>query len=115
MRFFFPDVPAFPLPPGHRFPSGKYAALRAVIDTERILGRADLFAAPPAGKTDLLRAHTAAYVDAMLAGTVTPDAMRRIGLPWSEALVARSCATVGGGIASGRAALADGLSGQLAG
>jgi acetoin utilization deacetylase AcuC-like enzyme len=41
--------------------------------------------------------------------------MRRIGLPWSETLVARSRATVGGAIAAARAALSDGLSGQLAG
>jgi acetoin utilization deacetylase AcuC-like enzyme len=115
MRFFFPDVPAIPLPPGHRFPSGKYAALRAVIDDERILGRAELIAATPAERADLLRAHSPEYIDAMLAGTVAPDAMRRIGLPWSEALVARSRATVGGAIASGRAALTDGISGQLAG
>ncbi len=115
MRFFFPDVPAIPLPPGHRFPSGKYAALRSLIDGEQILGGASLVAATPAGRTDLLGAHSADYVDAMFAGTVAPDAMRRIGLPWSEVLVARSLATVGGAIASGRAALATGLSGQLAG
>ncbi len=115
MRFFFPDVPAIPLPPGHRFPSGKYAALRTIIDAERILGRAALVAATAAERADLLRAHCPDYIDAMLAGTVAPDAMRRIGLPWSETLVARARATVGGAIASGRAALADGISGQLAG
>ncbi len=115
MRFFFPDVPAIPLPPGHRFPSGKYAALRAVIDRDRILGRSTLAPATPATRVDLLRAHSAGYIDAMVGGTVAPDAMRRIGLPWSETLVARSCATVGGAIQSGRAALATGLSGQLAG
>lgn len=115
MRFFFPDVPAIPVPDGHRFPVGKYAALRSVIDSERILGRAALVAATPATRADLLRAHATDYVDAVFAGTVAPDAMRRIGLPWSEILVARSCATVGGAIDSGRAALASGLSGQLAG
>ncbi len=115
MRFFFPDVPAIPLPPGHRFPSGKYAALRAIIDAEKILGRASLVGAEPAARHDLLRAHSAGYVDAMLAGAIAPEAMRRIGLPWSETLVARSRATVGGAIASGRAALDNGLSGQLAG
>jgi acetoin utilization deacetylase AcuC-like enzyme len=115
MRFFFPDVPAIPLPEGHRFPSGKYAALHAVIDAEGILGRAALMPASPAARTDLLRAHSSEYVDAMLAGKMQPEAMRRIGLPWSDVLVARSRATVGGAIASGRAALATGLSGQLAG
>ena len=115
MRFFYPDVPTIPLPPGHRFPSGKYDALRALIDRDRILGRADLLPSTPVGRTTLLRAHSADYVDAMMGGTVAPDAMRRIGLPWSETLVARSRATVGGAIASGRAALEHGISGQLAG
>lgn len=115
MRFYFPDVPAIPLPLGHRFPSGKYAALRDTIDRERIFGRAALIAATPATRADLLRAHTPRYVDAMNSGTVSQEAMRRIGLPWSETLVARACATVGGAIQSGRAALDTGLSGQLAG
>lgn len=115
MRFYYPDVPVIPLPPGHRFPSGKYDALRAVIDRDHILGRADLLPAPLATRDDLLRAHATEYVDAMLAGAVSPDAMRRIGLPWSPTLVDRSRATVGGALASGRAALDTGLSGQLAG
>ena len=115
MQFFFPDVPAIPLPPGHRFPSGKYDALRALIDRDRILGRAALLPAAQVDRDTLLRAHSATYVDAMLSGTVAPDAMRRIGLPWSETLVARSRATVAGAIASSRAALEHGISGQLAG
>lgn len=115
MRFFYPDVPTLPLPDGHRFPAGKYDALRAVIDRDQILGSATLLSAPLATREDLLRAHAPAYVDAMLAGTLGPTEMRRIGLPWSETLVARSRATVGGAIASARAALDDGLSGQLAG
>ena len=115
MQFFFPDVPALALPQGHRFPSGKYDALRSVIDGDRILGRAQLLPARPVGREELLRAHAAGYVDSMLAGTVTPEAMRRIGLPWSDTLVARSRSTVGGAISSGRAALEHGISGQLAG
>ena len=115
MQFFFPDVPSLPLPPGHRFPSGKYDALRAMIDAERILGTADLVAAVPAGRDELLRAHSPEYVDAMLSGTVAADGMRRIGLPWSQTLVDRSRATVGGALASARAALEYGISGQLAG
>ena len=115
MRFYYPDVPTLPLPVGHRFPAGKYDALRAVIDRDRILGSAELLPAPPATRDDLLRAHSAEYVDAMLTGSIDATAMRRVGLPWSDALINRSRATVGGAIASARAALVDGLSGQLAG
>ena len=115
MRFFYPDVPTVPLPPGHRFPAGKYDALRAMVDAERILGGAELSPSRPVARDQLLRAHSPDYVDAMLQGTVAPDAMRRIGLPWSETLVMRSRATVGGALESARAALQYGISGQLAG
>ena len=72
-------------------------------------------ASPAASIAELTRAHAAAYVTAMLTGTVAPEIMRRVGLPWSRILVERSLATVGGAIAAARAALDDGLSGQLAG
>ena len=51
----------------------------------------------------------------MLDGTVAKDVVRRIGLPWSETLMRRSRATVGGALAAARAALSHGVSGQLAG
>jgi acetoin utilization deacetylase AcuC-like enzyme len=51
----------------------------------------------------------------MLGGAISGDAMRRIGLPWSETLMQRSRATVGGSLAAARSALVHGISGQLAG
>jgi acetoin utilization deacetylase AcuC-like enzyme len=115
VRFFFPDTPDIPLTPGHRFPAGKYRMLRDKIVAERILRSATLTAGAPATRADLERAHDPAYVDAVLSGTLSPDAQRRIGLPWSETLVARSRATVGGSLAAARSALETGFSGQLAG
>jgi len=41
--------------------------------------------------------------------------MRRVGFPWSPGLVERSCRSVGGTIAAGRAALQDGVAVTLAG
>ena len=115
MRFFFPTVEELPLPAGHRFPAVKYRLLKAAVEREEILPRAALHPSPPAEPADLLRAHGAAYVSAMLDGTVAPDIVRRIGLPWSETLMRRSRATVGGALAAAHAALAQGVSGQLAG
>ena len=115
MRFFYPDVEAMPVPAGHRFPAGKYQLLRALIDAEAILPPAMLTASPAAGRSDLLRAHGAAYIDAVFEGILAPDIVRRIGLPWSPTLVRRSRATVGGAMAAARSALETGLSGQLAG
>lgn len=115
MQFFFPDAPPIPLPPGHRFPTGKYAALRALIERDRVLGRADVLPARAVAPEALLVAHAPHYVQSILNGTIAPDAMRRIGLPWSETLALRSRATVAGSLASARAALEMGISGQLAG
>ena len=115
MRFFYPDVPPTPVPPGHRFPIGKYAMLREILAAERILPPDTLYPAPAATRSDLLRAHDAAYVDAIFDGSIDPTIIRRIGLPWSEAMARRACATVGGAMAAARSALETGLSGQLAG
>lgn len=115
MPFFFPDTPDLPLPDGHRFPARKYRMLVERIIAEEVLARFGLLASPAATRSDLLLAHDAAYIDAMLDGTIGADAMRRIGIPWSPVLVARSLATVGGAMAAARSALRGGVSGQLAG
>ncbi len=115
MRFFYPDIPEIPLPPGHRFPAGKYRLLKELVQRERALGSADLAPSPIASREQLLAAHAPGYVQAMLDGTIDKDIVRRIGLPWSEILVQRARATVGGSLAAAREALQHGISGQLAG
>ena len=114
-RIYFPDTPDLPLPPGHRFPAQKYRLLRLAVLDEAILAADQLIAAPLAGLEELCRAHDPAYVSAMLDGTVSAELQRRIGLPWSDVLVMRSRATVGGAIAAARTALETGVSGLLAG
>ena len=42
-------------------------------------------------------------------------AMLRIGFPWSQPLVARTRATVGGAVLAAQTALKNGISGQIAG
>lgn len=115
MHFYYPEVPDMPLPDGHRFPASKYRLLHELAVREGLFGSAALLPSPVAMRDRLLRAHDHAYVDMMLTGTAPPDLMRRIGLPWSETLVARSRATVGGSLAAARVALEHGISGQLAG
>lgn len=115
VRFFFPDVEDMPVPAGHRFPASKYRLLRELVERERIFPSGALTPSPEASIADLERAHAPEYVAAVLEGTLPPDMLRRIGLPWSPALVRRSRATVGGSLAAAREALAKGLSGQLAG
>ncbi len=113
--FFYPDTEPLPLPAGHRFPAGKYLALRSKLIADAIVGEENLVPAPLASRDDLVRAHDASYVDAVADGTLDRSIQRRIGLPWSPVLARRSRATVGGTLAAARVALEIGLSGQLAG
>jgi len=49
------------------------------------------------------------------AGMLTPRELRRLGLPWSKALVRRSFLAAGGTINAARWALLDGIGSKLAG
>ena len=115
MTLFYADIFDIPLPPGHGFPGQKYRMLREELLRQGIAAPYELELSPQASRADLLRAHTADYVDGFLAGRLSPEAMRRIGLPWSEHLAQRTLATMGGAVAAMRAAFQDGFSGQLAG
>lgn len=103
------------LPAGHRFPMGKYARLRALLRERGLVRDEELVPSPPAPAWALELAHDAAYVRAVLDGTLDERAQRVLGFPWSEALVARSLASAGGTLAAARAALEDGIAGNLAG
>jgi len=59
--------------------------------------------------------HTSEYVQAYCQGTLDPKAQRRIGLPWSPALVNRTCTAVGGTILTAQLALKYGLACNTAG
>lgn len=71
--------------------------------------------APPAERAAIETAHDPAYVAAILDGSVDPTVMRRIGFPWSEGLVRRTLASVGGTLAATADALEMGFGGNLAG
>ena len=104
-----------PLPAGHRFPIAKYALLRDRVIAEGVVPADHVCDPPRAARDALLLAHDAAYVDALDRGTLDTAAMRRIGFPWSEALVERSHRAVGGTIAAAHAALEHGVAMNLAG
>jgi acetoin utilization deacetylase AcuC-like enzyme len=115
MRVFYSDDHAVTLPPRHRFPMGKYRALREKLVAEAVVSEQELLRARLALREELVRAHDAAYVDAVLSGELDERRVRRIGFPWSPELVKRSLASVGGALAAADAALEDGVAGNLAG
>jgi len=105
----------FPLPDGHRFPIAKYALLRERVLIDGIVTPDAMREPERASREALLLAHTADYVDAFASGTLSERDMRRIGFPWSPALVERSLRAVGGTCEAAAAALDDGVSMNLAG
>jgi acetoin utilization deacetylase AcuC-like enzyme len=115
MRAFYADHFVLPLPDGHRFPMAKYARLRERVTALGLIAPDRLLEAPAAAWDDLRRVHTAEYVEAVATGALPAAALRRIGFPWSPAMVERSRRSVGATIAAARAALDDGLAANLAG
>lgn len=113
MQAFHSDTFVLPLPPGHRFPMGKYRRLRERLAAERPAVR--LNEAPAATDGELALAHTPGYIDAVVQGRLGDAAQREIGFPWSPAMVERARRSVGATIAAARVALAEGVAGQLAG
>jgi acetoin utilization deacetylase AcuC-like enzyme len=113
MRAFYSGHFVLPLPPGHRFPMGRYVMLRDRM--ERHLPEIEMLEAPRASDGELALAHTPQWIAAVSEGSVDPQVMREIGFPWSEAMVERSRRSSGATVAACRAALAEGVSGNMAG
>lgn len=63
----------------------------------------------------LTSVHSLDYIQAYSQGTLDERSLRRIGLPWSPALVERTWIAVGGTILTARLALQQGLACNLAG
>ena len=109
------DHHSFPLPPAHPFPTPKYARIRERLLAERVLEPEWVTRSAPAPEAWLLAAHTPDYVARTLAGGWSDAELRKLGLPWSEALVTRARAALHGTVAAARAALVHGVAGNLAG
>ncbi len=116
MRVFPSDRYPLELPEGHRFPAAKYALLRRRLEGHAAAGARLEFVEPHAATDEeLLRVHDRGYVGRVLSGGLSRDEVRRIGFPWSAALVERSLRSTGAAVDAAAAALADGAAASLAG
>ncbi len=113
MQVFYTDQFVLPLPPGHRFPMGKYRLLRDRLAAE--VPGARLVPAPRATDGELALVHTPGYIQAISDGSVDPRVMREIGFPWSPAMAERARHSVGATISACRAAFAEGVAANIAG
>jgi len=106
---------SFPLPEGHRFPIAKYALLRDRVIADGIIDPEHLHDPAAISRADLLLVHTADYVDRFTSGRLSPDEERRLGFPWSPALVERSYRAAGGTLEAATFAMEHGIAMNLAG
>jgi len=87
----------------------KYLLREGVITAEQLYQPGE----PPQAWLEAV--HETSYVNAYSQGTLDAKAQRRIGLPWSPALVKRTCTAVGGTILTAKLALKHGLACNTAG
>ncbi len=100
---------------GHVFPIRKFEMVCRRLLAEGTVAPRDLYEPEPASVEDVLLAHTEDYVTRLRAGSLTAREIRRLGLPWSKALVRRSFLAASGTIHAARWALEEGVGSNLAG
>jgi acetoin utilization deacetylase AcuC-like enzyme len=104
-----------PMPAGHRFPMGKFGRLMAHLLEQRVVAPDQVQVPALAPPEWLALAHAPDYVNAVLGQSLSEAAVRRIGLPITAAVTARSRAANGGTVLTARLALDHGLACNTAG
>jgi acetoin utilization deacetylase AcuC-like enzyme len=103
------------LPPGHPFPMSKYVLLKDLLLAEGVIAPGDIVQPEPLDIETLELVHTREYLDKLAGSRLSPAEIRRLGVPWSEALWQRSRLASSGTLLAARNALAAGLAANLAG
>lgn len=115
MKLFYTDHFELPLPEGHRFPMAKYRKLRNRIVSDPAFLTDTLLVPNAATVAQLCLAHDAEYVRRVIAGELSPTEIKRIGFPWTSAMVERSQRSSGATLAAARWAMSEGIAVNLAG
>ncbi|HSB78433.1 MAG TPA: histone deacetylase [Candidatus Methylomirabilis sp.] len=103
------------LPAHHTFPIQKYRLIREQLLAEGTLAPEEVLEPALVDLGDIRLVHTAAYWENLAAGSLPASAIRRLGLPWSEALIRRSRASAQGTLTAARIAIRDRVAINLAG
>ncbi len=109
-----------PLPDGHRYPINKYRLLfEAIVEKQTASpdwkAAFQFFEPSPLTLAEVKQTHQADYVDELTSGTLPAAKMRRIGFPWSEALIDRTLTSAGGTCLTAELALKHGRALHLSG
>ncbi|WP_028110293.1 histone deacetylase family protein [Ferrimonas futtsuensis] len=103
------------LPPSHGFPITKYRHLYDHLTTTVAPGRLLWHRPDSLDPRRLSLCHSDDYANAFLTNRLSDKAIRRMGFPWSETLVARTLASVSGTCLTAELALEHGLALHLSG
>ena len=91
----------------HIFPTAKYRMIRDRLLADGTAHAADFVEPVPASDEDMLRVHTAAWVDALRTGRLSFSQAAELEIPYSQEMVSAVWLATGGSIEAGRRALAD--------
>jgi acetoin utilization deacetylase AcuC-like enzyme len=104
-----------PLPVGHRFPMEKYELLPEQLIYEGIVATQQFFEPDVLSDEVVLLAHDSSYLTRLKNGELSGKEQRKIGFPWSEALVERELRIAQGTVDACHFALEFGVSFNIAG
>src|SRR5437870_2407655 len=99
----------------HVFPSIKYKLIRQKLLSGKIASEPDFIEPRPAEDRDVLLVHSEEYVRKLRTGTLTPEEIARMEIPYSPEMVRAAWITTGGSILTGRHALERGVGMHIGG
>jgi acetoin utilization deacetylase AcuC-like enzyme len=115
VKLAYHDDYYLPLPETHPFPMRKYPLLRELLAADGIAVPEAMLLPTEVSLETLERVHTRDYLQRLASGALSPGELRRLGLGWSPGLWRRARLVAQGTLLAMRAALADGIAGNLAG
>lgn len=99
----------------HVFPSQKFRMIYETLLREKIATPEDFLKPRAASDDDVLRVHTAEYIEKLKGGTLSPSELMRLEIPWSPEMVQACWLAAGGSLLAGRSALRDGFAANIGG
>jgi len=99
----------------HVFPSQKYRMIYQKLLFDGIAEPGDFLRPEPAGDQDILRVHTADWVEKLKTGKLSMSEKMKLEVPYSRELVDAFWLAAGGTIAAAQGALRDGFACNLGG
>ncbi len=112
---YHPIYSRLELPEGHRYPIMKYQYLYEEVRRDVQAEWVQFFEPQALSIEAIKRVHDAEYVDLLAQGNMPAAKMRRIGFPWSEALITRTLTSAAGTLLTAEKALEHGIALHLSG